>query len=361
MVSHPYVTPLSAGWRTPPLVKGRRYGIFMILFFFGEDTFRMREKRLALKKVFFEKNPGSTGFFEFDFSDGASVRAVSDCLSQTGLFAAKKFVIVGNIFDAPIETKRELAEFLEAHTKELAADENRILLLFQKGQPKKNEKLWKALTAQEIKAQEFTPLGEPALLRWVDQAARHAGAQGIEPRAQKLLLDVCRAVANRPGEKLATDMFRLDAEVRKLAAYRAGEMIREEDVQMLSPKAASEETVFQALDALFSGKRKEAVLLFSHLAQGSEVLGLLGMCAWQLRNIIRTKGALMEGQIRSSGEAAKLLGMHPFAAGKCFVLASRSSFDALQKSFSLLTRLDLEAKSGDRDPEDAVMKFVMGE
>ena len=155
-------------------------------------------------------------------------------------------------------------------------------------------------------------------------------------------------------------MFQLDAEVRKLAAYRTNATLREEDIQALSPKVASEETVFQALDALFSGKKKEAVMLFSRLAEEGESLGLLGMCAWQWRNIVRTKGALMDGQIRSAMDTAKLLGMHPFAAGKCFHIASRLSMDSLEMSFTVLARLDREAKSGERDPESALLAFVMG-
>lgn len=332
----------------------------MILFFFGEDAFRLREKRLALKQIFFEKNPGSTGFFEFDFSDGADVGDLSGYLSQTGLFATKKFVIAGNIFDAPIETRRALAEFLDVHTKDIAADENRILLLFQNSQPKKIEKLWKALAAKEIKTQEFTSLGEQSLSWWTDEAVKHAGAHGIEPKAQRLLWNICRADSKRPGGKSTIDMFRLDAEVKKLAAYRVNEMIREEDIHRLSPRIVSEETVFQALDALFSGKRKEALMLFSHLARESESLGLLSMCAWQLRNIVRVKGALMDGQIQTAMDAAKLLGMHPFAAGKCFAIASHSSLGSLEKSFTLLARLDREAKSGERDPESALMMFVIG-
>lgn len=332
----------------------------MILFFFGEDAFRLREKRLALKNAFFEKNPGSTGFFEFDFSDGAGVKELSECLSQAGLFASKKFVIAGNVFDAPIETRRELAEFLEVNRAELSADENRILLVFQNGQPKKIEKLWKALTVKDIKSQEFALLGDPALLRWMDELARHSGATGMEPAAKKLLLESCREVSKRPGGKPSVDMFRLDVGVRKFAAYRAKGMISEADVREISPRAAGEETVFQALDALFSGKRKEAAILFAHLAQEGESLGLLGMCAWQLRNIVRTKGALADGQVRNASDVAKLLGMHPFAAGKCFHIASQSSLDSLEKSFSLLVRLDREAKSGNRDPESALLAFVMG-
>ncbi len=333
----------------------------MILFFFGEDAFRNREKRLVLKKTFFEKNPGSTGFFEFDFSDGAETKNLEACLAQAGLFAAKKFVIAGSVFDAPIETRRALAEFLEKNAKEISIDENRILLLFHNGQPKKNEKLWKALSAKEIKIQEFIPLGGTALFKWMDETAKKCGASGVDPAAKKLLSDICLTEAKRQGEKRRIDMFRLEAELQKLAAYRAGEVIREEDVHLLSPVPVSDETIFNALDLLFSGRRKEAVLLFAHLMKAGEALGLLGMCAWQLRNIIRVKGALTDGEIRNGMEAAKLLGMHPFPAGKCFEIATRSSLEFLEQSFTRLARLDREAKSGERDPEEALLAFVMGE
>lgn len=333
----------------------------MILFFFGEDAFRLKEKRLALKNTFFEKNPGSTGFFEFDFSDGAEVGALAECLLQRGLFVSKKFVIARGIFEAPIEMRRELAEFLDVNSAELSADENRILLLCQNGQPKKVEKLWKALSKKEIKTQEFEVLGESMLLRWLDESVKRAGASGMELSAKKALIDICREAPKRSGGKPNTNMFQLDTEVKKLATYRTKDMVREVDVHTLSPKAANEETVFQALDLLFSGKRRDAALLFSKLSEGGESLGLLGMCAWQLRNIVRTKGALTDGQIRNASDTAKLLGMHPFAAGKCFHIASQFSLSALEKSFSLLARLDREAKSGDRDPEGALLAFVMGE
>jgi DNA polymerase III delta subunit len=338
------------------------FGVFVvILFFFGEDAFRIREKRLALKKLFFEKNPGSAGFFEFDFSDGAEVSALSACLAQAGLFDAKKFVIAGNIFDAPIETRRALAEFLEKNAVAISSDENRILLLFQNGQPKKNEKLWKALSAKAIKTQEFLPLVGAALSKWMDESTRRWGALGIDLPAKKLLLEICRTEAKKQGEKRMTDMFQLESELRKLAAYRTGDMIREEDARLLSPPAIGEETVFQALDLLFAGRRNEALLLFARLMKGGGALGLLGMCAWQLRNIIRAKGALNDGEVRNAMDAARLLGMHPFAAGKCFDIATRSSFESLERAFTHLARLDREAKSGDRDPEEALTAFVMGE
>lgn len=331
----------------------------MILFFFGDDTFRIREKRLDFRNVFFEKNPNSAGFFEFDFSEGADAASLSLCLSQSGLFAAKKFVIAGNIFDAPIDVRRSLAEFLDAEGERVAIDEQRILLLFQNGQPKKNEKLWKSLVAKHIKTQEFSVLhGEP-MFTWMDRHALRFGAPSIELPAKKLLLEICRTEPKRQGEKPIVDMFRLDSEIRKLAAYRDGGAIREEDVRVLSARPAEEGSVFEALDLLFAGRKREAMLLFARLMKSNEALGLLGMCAWQLRNIVRTKGALLEGRIRSAGETAKLLGMHPFAAGKCRDIASRSSMDSLERSFLRLARLDRGAKSGVRDPDEALIDFVM--
>ncbi len=332
----------------------------MLLFFFGDDAFRIREKRLALKQTFFEKNPGSTGFFEFDFSDGAEVKDFSACLAQQGLFATKKFVIAGNVFDAPIETRRALAEFLEGSGAALSVESDRVVLFFHNGQPKKNEKLWKALSEKGVKSQEFPPLVGGAIFRWMDERIRQLGGIGIEPVAKKCLSEACLIETKRQGEKAKLDMFLLDSELRKLSAYRAGEIIREEDIRLLSPPVLPDESVFQALDFLFAGKKKNATLLFARLMKEGEALGLLGMCAWQLRNIIRAKGALLEARIRNAGEMAKLLGMHPFAAGKCLDIASRSSFDSLEHSFAHIARLDREAKSGDRAPEAALMAFVMG-
>lgn len=333
----------------------------MILFFFGDDSFRMREKRLALTQRFFEKNPGSTGFFTFDFVEGGIVKELAACLAQAGLFATKKFVIAGNIFDAPIDERRALAAFLDERGADIAADEHRILLLFHDGQPKKNEKLWKALSAKSIKTQEFSPLVGATLFKWMDETAKFSGAIDIEVSAKKLLTEVCLRESKRPGEKRRIDMFCLDAELKKLASFRIGETIREEDVRLLSPKAVTEESVFQALDVLFAGRKKESALLFARLMRTGEALGLLGMCAWQLRNIIRAKGAITDGEIRNAMDAARLLGMHPFAAGKCFDIAMRSSFESLERSFACLARLDREAKTGDRDPEEALTAFVMGE
>lgn len=332
----------------------------MILFFFGDDAFRIQEKCLALKNIFFEKNPGSTGFFEFDFSEEIEMKPFIETLNQSGLFATKKFVVAKNVFLAPIEFRRAMAEFLEKNTIDISKDEQRIVLFKEFGQPKKNEKLWKALSVKEIKKEEFLPLSSSQLSKWIEQCVTIFGATGVESKANRLLSTGFLLEKKKEEKTRRIDMFRLEMELKKLGAYRRGKIIREEDVFLLS-SLVSEETVFQALDALFSGRRRDASLIFSRLAITGEPLGLLGMCAWQLRNIIRVKGAFLDGRIRSSFEVAKLLGMHPFPAGKCFEIAMRSSFEALESSFSLLTHLTRESKTGDRDPYGALMAFVMGE
>ena len=333
----------------------------MILFFFGEDAFRIRERRLELIRAFFEKNPGSSGFFEFDFSDGASLKDLTSCLSQSGLFAAKKFVIAGNIFDAPLEVRRLLSEYLDVEGEMIARDSQRILLFFQNGEPKKNEKLWKSLSSNFVKSQAFPLLSGNELHQFLSSLITTFHGRGIEAPARALLLERCQKESNDLRGKKTVDLFRLREEARKLVAFRAGEMIREEDVRLLLPFAPEEESVFRALDLLFSGNRKEAMMVFSRLGVPGEALGLLGMCAWQLKNIIRVKGALLDGSLKNAAEAARLLGMHPFAATKCFDIASRLTLKAAEDLFLRLTRLDREAKSGVRDPDDALRAFALEE
>ncbi len=332
----------------------------MILFFFGENSLRIREKKLALKKSFFEKNPGSAGFFEFDFSDGAEVSGLVSCLAQTGLFAAKKFVIAGNVFDAPIETRRALADFFEDRSEEISIDGNRVLLVFQEGVPKKNEKLWKSLAAKHIRSEELKiPFGKE-LSVWVDDRVARSGALSIDVPAKQLILNTCRRESKQSGNTSLIDLPLLDMEIAKLGAYRAGAVIREEDVRILSSSAVSEQSVFRALDLLASGEKKAAMILFSQVMREGDALGLLGLCAWQLRNIVRVAGARTDGAVRTAFDAARILKMQPFVAEKSFRIAVTRSLQFFYEQFVRLARLDREAKSGDRDPEEALTEFVMG-
>ncbi len=330
----------------------------MILFFFG-DAFALREKQSALKKAFFQKNPNSSGFFEFDFSEMETLNPLASALEQVGLFAPKKFVVVGNVFDAPIDMRRLLAEFIGEKSEKLSQDENRIVLFWSNGQPKKVEKLWKALSKKEIRREEFFPLSGLSLLKWIDGRVVASGAQRIESVARKILAEGFLYEEKKFEKNRQVDVFRLDMEIQKLGNYRRGEIIHKEDVYMLSSLRVDEGTIFDALDALFSGKKEQALKMFFRDAKTPDILGLLGMCAWQLRNILRTKGAMSDGRVRNSMETAKLLGIHPFPAEKCFRIASRFSLSDLEAMFARLVVLDREAKNGDRDPESALVSFVM--
>lgn len=319
----------------------------MILFLFGEDAFRSHEKLLTLKEMFFRKNPNSSGFFEFDFSDGAKVSELVSVLGQVGLFSEKKCVVVKRPFSLPIEMRREFAEFLDTDGPTLSSDTDRVLIVWESGSVKRNEKLWKSLSGKFVRTEEFSTLAPKEMERWIDRHIISAGATGIEPDARRALIERC-----------GTNTARLHVEMEKLGAFRFGGVVSVEDVVLLVDGISSEAGTFTAIDALFSGQKERALRSFGVLLEEEEPIRLLGACSWQLRNVIRMKSAEESGAVRSGREAAKLLSLHPFVAEKMFRMVSMLSTKKLLASFSLLARLDLEVKTGERDSKMAILKFV---
>lgn len=319
----------------------------MILFLFGEDAFRSHEKLLTLKQAFFRKNPGSTGFFEFDFADGAKLSELIATLGQAGLFSEKKCVVMKRPFSAPIEVRREFAEFLDRDSAALSKDADRVLIIWESGSVKKNEKLWKALSGKTVRSEVFNALSEREAEQWIDRRILSAGATGIDPNARRALVERC-----------GTNTALLDVEIGKLGAFRFGKQVSFADVELLLGNSSSEDGAFAAIDALFSGRKEMALRSFGLLLETDDPIRLLGACSWQLRNVIRMKSACESGAVRSGREAAKILSLHPFVAEKMFRMVLTLPLQKLLASFSLLARLDLEAKTGERDPKMAILKFV---
>jgi DNA polymerase-3 subunit delta len=117
--------------------------------------------------------------------------------------------------------------------------------------------------------------------------------------------------------------------------------------------------VFEALEALSSGRKAQALKLFvDQLTKGENALYLLSMCAWQLRNLLRVADGYAQG-MRTAPILAKQLKLHPFVAQKLLRQISGFPMERLKKGLSLLADLDLQAKSGFLDPKLALDMFVV--
>lgn len=325
----------------------------MIIFFHGADGYRSREKTIELKKQYLLKNPGGTGLFEYDF-DSANAELTMKTLFETvdarGLFATRRFIIVRGLFQSSEPVRQSILGFLESRPDIMERESLTIILFWEIGIPKRNEKLYKFLENKALLQQSFEPLTGTALDRWaVAFLGRFDPPSTITREALRPLLD-----------ETGNDLFRLENDLSKLALYANGATITRDMVSVLIPAEKLRDTVFSALDALAGGDRKLALRLFAERAEsGENALGMLGLCAWQLRLIYRVADAYHAQGLRTADAIARATGIKPFQIGKILRRIGGFPLERLRKGFALLSDFDAEAKSGGTDPALALEMFVM--
>lgn len=328
----------------------------MIIFLQGADEYRSREKVRELKRQYLFKNPDGTGLFEFDFDEtgGTSTsdtrRAFFESLGTAGLFATKQFIIVRDTALATVDVRDSIAAFLVDHP-DIAEKDSPTILLFREGKlPKKADKLFVFLDKAAPMKQSFDILTGKELERWAIAYLR-----SIAPET-KITREALGTIVTETG----SDLFRLSNELEKLAGLCAGGMITTEHVQALMPSERLQETVFMALDAVATGDRARALQLFAErIAADENALGLLALCAWQLRQIAQVSDAYFRQGLRTGNDIARMTGLKPFQVNKLVRRIVNFPLERVRRGFALLVDLDTQSKSGGTDPAMALELFVM--
>lgn len=182
--------------------------------------------------------------------------------------------------------------------------------------------------------------------RWIRQRVE-AGQGRISPRA-------IHSLAVNAG----SDLHILANEIEKLLLYKAGLMIEEEDVLLLSPYAA-QASIFDLVDALGSRNgRVAALLLQTKINAGTDPFYLFSMIVRQFRLLIQVKELSEEGA--RPAEMAKVLKIHSFVAGKLAQQSHTLSLVQLEEIYSHLLDIDVGVKSGRTDMATALDLFVAG-
>lgn len=320
----------------------------MVIFLYGEDTYRSNEKLAEIKQKFRQIYPdSSSGLFDFSEKDWDPSEIIAN-ISSGGLFSSKKLAIIKNIFS----TKKDLEDFgkfLKAEAKKEKSD--LILVFWEAGKVKKSEKLFKML--QKIaKCQEFGLLEGTKLRNWVIGEIRRIREMGggnisISPAgAEKLIVFV------------GNDLNLLSREIEKLAMYKNKGEITGDDIDLLV-KSKIDTDIFKTVDALARGDKKTALkLLHDHLESGEDPFYLLSMYFYQFRNLVKVK-PLSEKNMPQAEIASKLK-MHPFVVRKSLDQARDFSWPRLKSLYNELCEIDFASKTGKTDINLALDKFVAG-
>ena len=309
----------------------------MIIFLYGKDTFRIKEKKEEIiKKYTLTKKSGlSLKFFDF-LKDGLSF---FDEISQNLIFKEKKLLVLSNLFSS-----KEAKERFEKEKDRLKKSDDVILIYEEKDLPE-NDNLFRFLKLNS-KMQKFDLLDDGKLKIWVKEKFKKEGAV-VDEKAVDLL---CEYVGN--------DLWRMSNEIKKLLTWKkdTGEKITSADVKLLvKPKIDSD--IFKTIDAIAEGKKALALeLVHKHLEKGDSPLYLLAMINFQIRNLITVKELTEQG--RGIRFVSRQSNLSPFLARKMYVFAGRFSFEELKKIYRKILKVDFQIKTGKIKPDTAIEILV---
>lgn len=304
----------------------------MIIFLYGEDTFRLNKKLAEIVDQYKAQKKG-LNFKVFD-AETDTYEDFSSELRQSSIFSEKKFVILKNVF-----FDKSFKEKMIAGLKKLPTRDG-VTVICQEGRILKTDRLLKYLK-ENAKAQEFEPVSGSRLEAWaISEAA-----------AQKL--DIARPALSKLVMFTGNDLWRLSNEIKKLASYALDKQkpVSESDISLLV-KPRIDTDIFKTIDALAAKNKKAALtLIHQHLQNGDSHFYLLSMINYQFRNLLAVKSQETSGF--DPGLAVRI-GIHPYVLRKTLQQCRAFSLEDLKKIYRKIFQIDLEIKTGKLDAEIAL-------
>jgi DNA polymerase-3 subunit delta len=325
----------------------------MIIFFYGADSYRSRQKLNELKEKFInEIDPASQSLITVN---GASttLKEISDKINTGSLFVKKRMVIIEDIFDNKSDKLLgELEIFLKSHSESKNTDEENIIIFRDGDINSKNSKLKKEakklltylLTQKYV--QEFKVLTGSSLHDFAQQEVTKLGRK-INTSAINLLI-----------ARTNSDLWRIASELHKLAL-----MINEKEEineQLVKDNVAGvfDEDIFALTDALSARNSKKALDLLErqYLAGVSEDY-VLAMLIRQFKILLQIKSAV-EANLSATAIASELK-LHPYVVKKGLTQVSAFSLGDLKNKLNNLISIDFANKTGQSETKAELALFLI--
>lgn len=337
----------------------------MIIFFYGDNAFKAKQKISELKEKFFrEVDPNE---HSFSVIDGAltDLNEISQTVNTGSLFTKKRLTLLENIFaNKKAEFLPEFLDYLQKNNLEKGDD---IILIYEPRIKSQKDKFVKtnmagdkdsALTAKEKKlfdflhgqkfVQEFKALTAGELASWIKTETEKKGST-IRPAAVQQLINFCGA-----------DLWQINNELEKLVHYKkVGNIpseIEAKDIEAICSRNF-DDNIFALTDALGSKNKPLALKILEdqyHLDAADEYI--LAMLLRQFKIILQLKSALDQGE--NPVKIGPLLGLHPYVAKKSAEQARYFTLEQLKELISDLTRLDYLNKTGQTDFKAALNLII---
>lgn len=337
----------------------------MIIFLFGQDSYRAKQKLKELKEKF--KSQVDLSGSSLTVLDGATVRFndLAEAIGPSSLLSKKRMIIVEEIFtnknlgifnqllmylkDSQVGKNDNIVIFIDTTVKIKKAKNKEVLLKIDAqgrekalvGQPLD---LFKFLIKQKF-SQHFNLLPNIEAASWIKKEIAKRGGS-ISHQALQLLASL-----------IGNDLWQASNEIDKLLNYKAASLpkltkdgvinLDVDDITNLV-HGKFDENIFALTDAISNKNKAEAARLFAEqLDNGAAESYLLVMLTRQFKILLGVKQA--QSQDQSPRKIASSLKLHPFVAQKVLAQVAGFSLNVLKDILQQLIKIDYLIKTGKMD------------
>jgi DNA polymerase-3 subunit delta len=332
----------------------------MIIFLYGEDTFRSREKLKEFKEKFLrDVDPSGNSLMTVNGGE-TTMEKINEALTSSSLFVQKRMVIIENIFaNKDKSIYDQVYEYLRAKEKE---QENIIIFWDEtSGEKKSTNKLFKYLSkSPNLKqnkklVQNFKNLSNTEATAWVKKRVKNLGGK-ISNKASLTLTSF-----------FGSDLWQLNNEVQKLVNFKLGQdkglikgaetaEITEKDVEDLS-RGKVDENIFALTDAISNKNKALALKLFEQeFEAGVADTYLMHMIIRQFKILLQVRQSLDQGY--TSRKIINELKLHPFVVQKSLNQVRAFSLEILKKIIKQLILIDKKIKTGQTDIKTGISLLI---
>lgn len=332
----------------------------MIIFIYGQDSFRGREKIGELRQRFLEEidHQGNS----LSVVDGAvlDLNKFSELVSTDSLFVTKRMLIIENIFQNKdkqflldlamyFQDRAETSSIIIFVDYSIAKQEQKgrqeIVQRDQGGNEKKLTKeqagLFSVFSKQKF-VQHFAPLTNPELIGWVKERCQLYNAK-ITYQAIQLLISLA-----------GNNLWLLNNEIEKVAHYKFGSRpkeVSEDDSVIIEVQDIDymvngdlDENIFALTDALGGKNKAEAIKLLSEQIRAGMIdYYLISMLIRQFKVLLQVRQCLDNGL--TSRQISDELPYHPYVVRKSIDQAKHFKTNSLKTIFSALVKVDYSLKN----------------
>ena len=299
----------------------------MIKVFYGKDEFTIDER---VKEIRLESNSTDLGDINTAFLDGKNLsrQELVSAVSTVPFMSESRLIIVDNLastFEFGNGTSKSQMGDWKGIEEDLSVIPATTELVFREGDVNSRNPMILALKkVAEINI--FNGLRPQELVGWVIQRAIYLGAE-IERPAASLLTD-----------SVGSNLRLLHMELEKLAIFRQGEPIRQQDVSALVPYVR-EQSIFRVVDAAIEGNIGQSLQMARLLIKaGSSPSMLIRMIERQVRLLLLARD--LKDRKVSSSDIGKKLSLTGYPLQKTLDMERKLT----KKSFASMHDLILEAE-----------------